>query len=88
MLTLYGKRIIIHEPRITPKIELYQSVPVSDAFRMSFDTWLADTFGYREPYPVLSKQGEVFVTGDSIIMRRDDYHALKLAADRHNVNSW
>ena len=56
----------IVESRVSPKLRLNDTVPMSDAFRVEMNAWLLDMFGYQDnPVPL----GVAYMFGNTVIMR-------------------
>lgn len=74
---LLGMEIVESPVRVAPVLKLSTDAPVSDIFRVEFDTWLLDMFGTRDNSPI--PFGTAVMFGGTVVMRREDIVRLSCA---------
>jgi hypothetical protein len=75
------KNIIIVDPLVVQNQKLSKSVTVSNEFRIDFDNWLLDFFGYK--ILNLISDGAVLSSKNGYMMNRNTFENLKEHLDAY-----
>lgn len=60
----FRQNIIIVDSQKVPRLQLSDAVTVTDEFRMGFDEWLLNEFGFDETWPIPSLQNGAILADD------------------------